>query len=179
MEIFAYSVVWDKTLEHHQAGTLGENLSKVPNDAWDAWVFELDLESDSDTHYHNVADAYDQLRGELPEDVRNLTDSFFNSLITFKGHCSDLGEPDVMFFLTINPQSVMSFTEIGQTIDFEKLRIPFYAKCDNSTKKILAEYGQTTLERNFEDSFVPYVQMWLSIFKEAAKNGRGLLFYMG
>jgi hypothetical protein len=180
MEIFAYSVAWDKVVEHYQAGTLGENLSKVPSDAFDSWVFQLDLDGDSIHLYNAVAMAYEQLREGLPEDVRSLTDSFFNPLITTNGtNCFDLGPDDGMFFLTISPQSVMSLAEIGHTIDFETFRAPFYAKCEDSEKEMLAEYGNTTPEQSFENSFLPYIQMWLAIFKAAAENGRGLLFYAG
>jgi hypothetical protein len=178
MHIAIYLADWNMALAHLFEGDLEEAFCDAIDEKG-SWVKELTPAFESQGCYCSVADAYEQLRGDLPEDVRQSADPFMRRLITRGQGCQELGDGGKVFPLSISPISAAKFAELGSQIDFQEFKDAFYVRCHDHEKAALAKCAGGNPEHSFEKAFLPYVEMWLKIVKTAAQENKCTLITWG
>jgi hypothetical protein len=162
------------------SGTLESTMMDALDDN-EHWIQELNF-CDSHVWYVQVAEAWEQIRGGdgVPRDMDAKAKEFMNALITYSGYCMDLGKGCELICISLSPESATRLAQAAAAVDFKAYRAAYYAKCDEHTKQGLGECSEAgSVERGFEDGFLPYVKWWVGAVNTAARKKRGLLVKMG
>ena len=179
MNIMPFLVDWDEIVQRKAAGTLEAGLNEAMEDDV-PWFQSLDVIPENDVLFTSTAEAYERLRPELPDDLREQSDAFFNHLFTFQDYCQDVdlsscGEWGEVFLLTFSPESVARYKAAGDVLDFEQLREAFLSATDPDTRAAFAEWMEIEPDESFENGFLPYLQSWRDGFELAANAGKGIM----
>jgi hypothetical protein len=158
---------------------------------WDTWVEEVEKENPwaksveffpaSLVQYTSVGEAWQAMRGseEIPPTIDEAAQIFMNHLITDEDFRTDLGDNGEFFALSISPETAAELARASAKVDFSIYREVYYSNCDPSTLECLSEYTESgDVDQSFEESFLPYVTMWVETVAQAVKEGKGLLVQM-
>lgn len=174
------NALWNDIVEALDAAAFedDEDESEQPEEpeSPSAWFREFDDWVSYDL-YNLTALAYEELRGFLPDALRESTDAFMLPNITsLGGYHQDLG-PDDVFLVSLNPESVCKYLKLAESTDFSKLRGAYDEHCPENLKEELARYaGQEDSAETFETAFKPFIDHYIDALRAAAAEERGFLY---
>ena len=177
MELQMFSVDWNQALAQAQDGSLESGLADALElDA--GWLEDAGFPIDSHILYITAVEAWEAIRGaeDVPVDIDRNAREFMDQLITHEHFAMELPNEVADLLIAISPETATRLSKIVTELDFSIYRDAYLKKCDTLTKSGFAECAEEgTDEAGFEEGFLQYIAAWVTVVREAADSGRGLL----